>query len=74
MEHDSRDDKNMEKPILGQVSNLVHDDRVILQPVRFRYSSVLADVSNWKFMASELRFVLYSGSIFWIIYLLSLAL
>jgi len=74
MEHDSKDNKNMEKSILGQISNLVHDDSTLLQPVRFRYSSVLADVSNWKFLESELRFVLYSGSIFWIIYLLSLAL
>ena len=74
MEHDSRGDKNMEKPISGQASNLVHDDRAVLQPVRFRHSSVLVDVSNWKFMESELRFVLYSGSFLWLIYLLSLAL
>jgi len=74
MEHDSKGDENMERPISGQVSNLVHDDRAVLQPIRFRHSSVLVDVSDWKFVASEFRFVLYSGAFLWLIYLLSLAL
>jgi|LauGreDrversion4_2_1035121.scaffolds.fasta_scaffold115432_3 hypothetical protein len=43
------------------------------QPIWVRCGSVLSDIMDRKFMESELRFVLYSGSILWIIYLLSQA-
>jgi hypothetical protein len=54
-------------------SNLEHDDSSILQPSRFRRGSVLVDSSNWKFVESEFRFVLYSGAILWIIHFISMA-
>jgi hypothetical protein len=71
MEHDSKIKTNLEKDVTDQHSNLVHDDSFVLQSVRLRHSSVLADSSNWEFVASEFRFVLYSGAILWLIYLLS---
>jgi hypothetical protein len=71
MEGESR---NLEKNPNGQSSNMEHDGGPILQPVRVRHRAVLADTSNWHFVESELRFVLYSGSFLWVLYLLSLAL
>lgn len=71
MEHDSKIKTNLEKDFTEQHSNLVHDDSSVFQSVRFRHSSVLADSSNWEFVASEFRFVLCSGAILWLLYLLS---
>jgi hypothetical protein len=71
MEHDSKGKTNLEKDPTEQHGNMEHDGSSLLQSVRFRHSSVLADSSNWEFMAREFRFVLYSGSILWIIHLLS---
>jgi len=64
---------HLEKNLNGQSSHLVHDDSPILQPIRVRRHSVLADFANWQFVESEFRFVLYSGTLLWIIFLLSLA-
>lgn len=64
---------NLAKNTHGEPSDLVHDDRSVLQSVRLRRHSVLADPINWKFMEGELRFVLCCGSILWALYLLSLA-
>jgi hypothetical protein len=70
MESESR---YLEKNSNGQSSHLVHDDCSVLQPVRVRRCSVLADPVNWQFVEIEFRFVLYSGTILWALYLLSLA-
>ncbi len=43
------------------------------QPIWVRCGSILSDIMDRKFMESELRFVLYCGSILWVIYLLSQA-
>jgi hypothetical protein len=64
---------NLAKNTDGKPSNMVHDGRTVLQPVRFRRGSVLVDPTNWKFVESEFRFVLYCGSLLWALYLLSLA-
>jgi hypothetical protein len=68
MDGDSRK-KQSAKP-----SNMVHDDCTILQSLWIRHSSVLAANSNWKFVESEFRFVLYSGIVLWTIHFISLAL
>ena len=68
------DSKNLEKNINRKFSNMEHDDSSILQPVWIRHRPVLADDRDWQFMASELRFVLFSGAFLWTLYLLSLAL
>ena len=46
------------------------DDSSILQSLWIRCRSIFPNSTDRKFMESELRFVLYSGVIFWIIYLL----
>ncbi len=43
----------------------------ILQSFWIRCRSVFSDITDRKFMESELRFVLYCGGIFWALYLLS---
>jgi len=46
------------------------DAGTILQSFWIRCRSIFPTATNGKFMESELRFVLYCGVIFWIIYLL----
>ena len=70
MEGDSRKRKN----IKAKSSDVVHDACFILQPVGVRHSAVLADEYDWQSMGRQLRFVLYSGTILWIIYAISLYL
>lgn len=43
----------------------------ILQSFWIRCRAVFPNITDRKFMESELRFVLYCGGIFWVIYLLS---
>jgi len=43
----------------------------ILQSFWIRCRSVFPNITDRKFMESELRFVLYCGAIFWVVYLLS---
>lgn len=66
--------QNLERNPNGQFGNMVHDDCTVLQSVRVRHRPVLVDPDNWKFMESELRFVLYSGTVLWILFLLSVAI
>ena len=41
-----------------------------LQSLRFRCGTIFSDITNRKFMESELRVVLYCGLFFWGVYLL----
>ena len=67
------DNYDLEKNSNGELSDSMYDDSAILQSIRLRHSSVLAHISDWHFVESELRFVLYSGIVFWAIHFLSLA-
>ena len=42
----------------------------VLQSFWVRCRSILPDITDGKFMESELRYVLYCGMFFWIVYLL----
>jgi hypothetical protein len=42
----------------------------VLQSLWVRCRSILPDITDGKFMESELRYVLYCGMFFWIVYLL----
>ncbi len=46
------------------------DDSSILQSIWVRCRTIFPNITDRKFMESELRFVLYSGFVFWAIYLL----
>lgn len=73
MEGESKDG-NLAKNPDGQSCNLVHDDGPVLQPIRIRHRPIPTNPLDWKFVESELRFVLRSGIVLWALYLLSLAL
>lgn len=69
MDHDTaNDDKNLERDTKRQPSDSLFDDGDVLQPVWIRHSPVLADRGIRKYMEGQLRFVLYSGVIFYILY------
>lgn len=42
-----------------------------LQSVWIRCRTILPDITDRKFMESELRFVFYCGGILWVVYILS---
>jgi hypothetical protein len=70
MESDSKQNSYTKK----QAGNMVYDDSTLLQSLWLRHCSVLADKNHWKFMESELRYVLYCGTILWAIHLISMAI
>ena len=68
---DSKNNKQAEKQ--GKQNNVVQrygiDAGVILQSVWIRCRTIFPNITDRKFMESELRFVLYSGVIFWTLYM-----
>lgn len=54
------------QPITG-----IFNASIILQSFWIRCRTVFPNVTDRKFMESELRIVLYCGVIFWVVYLLS---
>ena len=69
-------DKQIEKYSKGKAdkSDVIqrHSSNVssILQSFWLRCRSVFPNITDRKFMESELRFVLYSGIVFWLLHLL----
>jgi len=70
MEDDSRK-QNLEEDIPRQFITTISNDSPVFQSIRVRRGSIWSNIMDRKFMESQLRVVLYCGSIFWIIYLLS---
>ena len=70
---DSKNNKQAEKQ--GKQNNAIQrygiDAGSILQSVWVRCRTIFPTATNREFMESELRFVLYCGTILWIVYLLS---
>ena len=70
-EGDSKNNQQAEKQ--GKQNNAVQRYGVnagsILQSVWVRCRSIFPTATDGQFMESELRFVLYSGFIFWTLYL-----
>jgi hypothetical protein len=70
-EGDSKNNKQAEKQ--GKQNNVIQRYGVnagtILQSFWIRCRSIFPTATDGKFMESELRFVLYSGVIFWTLYL-----
>ena len=63
--------KNVEKFISGQSITNIFNARTVLQSFWVRCRSIFPNITDRKFMESELRLVLYCGAFLWIIYLLS---
>ena len=72
-EGDSKNNQQAEKQ--GKQNNVVQrygiDAGSILQSVWVRCRTIFPNITDRKFMESELRLVLYCGAFLWIIYLLS---
>ena len=63
--------KNVEKHISRQSLPNIFNARTVLQSFWVRCRSIFPNITDRKFMESELRLVLYCGGFLWIIYLLS---
>ncbi len=68
---DGKQNSNLEKTVSRQSVSSIFNVGSIFQSVWFRCRSVFPNITDRKFMESELRLVLYCGSIFWVLYLLS---
>ena len=70
-EGDSKNNQQAEKQ--GKQNNVIQrygiDAGTILQSLWIRCRAIFPNITDRKFMESELRFVLYSGVILWTIYL-----
>ena len=70
-EGDSKNIQQAEKQ--GKQNNAIQrygiDAGTILQSVWVRCRTIFPNITDRKFMESELRFVLYSGFILWTVYL-----
>jgi hypothetical protein len=70
MEDDGKNE-NVEKDPPRQPLSNIFNVGVILQSFWIRCRTVFPNITDRKFMESELRFVLYCGIVFWGLYLLS---
>ena len=68
---DGEKNQNVEKDPPRQPIAGIFNARVILQSFWIRCRTVFPNITDRKFMESELRLVLYCGGFLWIIYLLS---
>ena len=76
MDLDPYRDKNNKQIKKARTSSAISegsipDDSSILQSFWIRCRAVFPNITDRKFMESELRLVLYCGAFLWIIYLLS---
>ena len=68
---DGGKNQNVEKDSSRQPIAGIFNARVILQSFWIRCRAVFPNITDRKFMESELCLVLYCGGFLWIIYLLS---
>ena len=68
---DGKQNTGLEKEFPRQPFSSIFNVGTVLQSVWFRCRSIFPNITDRKFMESELRFVLYCGIVFWTIYLLS---
>jgi hypothetical protein len=60
---------NVEVNISRQPLTNMFNDGSIFKSIWIRCNSIFSNIMDRKFMESKLRFVLFCGTIFWIIYL-----
>jgi hypothetical protein len=68
---DYEQNQNMETNIFREYLNKVPYVGNVLQSIRLRHCTILSDSFNREFILRKPRFVLYIGTILWIIFLLS---
>lgn len=68
---DGSKNKNVEKSVSRQSFPNIFNVGIVFQSIWVRCRSIFPDITDRKFMESELRFVLYCGTFLWIVYILS---
>jgi hypothetical protein len=68
---DGSKNKNVEKSVSRQSFPNIFNVGIVFQSIWVRCRSIFPDITDRKFMESELRLVLYCGTVLWILYLLS---
>lgn len=68
---DANKQGNLAENSSGESVSNIFNARIVLQSIWIRCRSVFIDITDRKFMESELRFVLYCGIVLWSLYLLS---
>ena len=63
------ENKKLEKNFSRQSFSALFNVSIILQSFWIRCRSIFPTATDRQFMESELRFVLYSGFVFWAVYL-----
>ena len=66
---DGSKNKNVEKSVSRQSFPNIFNVGIVFQSIWVRCRSIFPDITDREFMESELRFVLYSGVIFWTLYM-----
>ena len=66
---DGSKNKNVEKSVSRQSFPNIFNVGIVFQSIWVRCRSIFPNITDRKFMESELRFVLYSGFVLWTIYL-----
>ena len=70
---DGKRNKNLEKDFSRQSFSNIFNASTFFQSFWIRCRSIFPNITDREFMESELRLVLYCGSILWIVYLFSKA-
>jgi hypothetical protein len=68
---DANKQGNVAENSTGESVSNIFNARFVFQSIWIRCRSVFIDITDRKFMESELRFVLYCGIVLWSLYLLS---
>lgn len=63
--------RNLESNIKKERSYFLSILGLVFQPVWLRHRSVLANRKDWEFMVCQFHNVLYSGVLFWTLFILS---
>jgi hypothetical protein len=68
---DANKQRNVAENLSGKPVANIFNAGTIFQSVWIRCRTIFSDITDRKFMESELRVVLYCGVLFWFVYLLS---
>lgn len=68
---DGESNQDVETNIFRKSFNKVPHVSNVFQPVWIRRSSILSCISNRKFILGKLNFVLYFGTLLWIIFFIT---
>jgi hypothetical protein len=67
---DDKQNKDVEGDLDGESISASFDDGDVFQPTRIRHHPILSCLLDRGFMESKSRFVLYFGTLLWVIFLI----